>query len=87
MRSPTVRRNRIVNNTGCSGVGIAISFGSALIQGNVISDNNRQGCSGGLAAAVSSLSGQVRLKFSTTLSPITPQTKAAESLFGRQVHP
>src|SRR6188474_3408301 len=46
--SPTVRRNRIVNNTGCQGVGIAISFGSPVIQGNIIRDNIGSGCSGGV---------------------------------------
>ena len=46
--SPTVRRNRIVNNSGCSGVGIAINFGSPVIQGNIIRDNIGSGCSGGV---------------------------------------
>ena len=37
--SPTVRRNRIVNNAGCTGSGISIDFASPLIQQNVISGN------------------------------------------------
>ena len=51
MGSPTVRRNRIVDNIACSAAGIAIDSGSPLIQGNVISDNNTQGCTGGTGGA------------------------------------
>ena len=51
--SPTVRNNRIIGNVSCSpGVGINIESGNALIQGNLISDNNTQpGCSGGSGGA------------------------------------
>ena len=45
--SPTISANMIINNTGCDGLGIGIGFGSPLIQGNVISDNIRSGCTGG----------------------------------------
>ena len=47
--SPTIRRNRIIDNTACSatGVGIYIDGGNALIQGNLISGNSNQGCTGG----------------------------------------
>jgi|GEM_PF-918409 len=46
--SPTIRRNRILNNITCfGGAGISISSGSPIIQGNLISNNFTQGCSGG----------------------------------------
>ena len=46
--SPTIRHNHIVNNVGCAGgVGISITSGSPVIQGNFISGNFTQGCSGG----------------------------------------
>jgi hypothetical protein len=45
--SPTIRHNRIVNNSSCGGVGISINTGSPLIQSNVISDNVNHDCTGG----------------------------------------
>ena len=50
--SPTIRNNRIIGNVACAqGVGINIDSGNALIQGNLISGNNTQGCSGGSGGA------------------------------------
>src|SRR5262249_33972447 len=50
--SPTIRNNRIIGNVSCAeGVGINIASGSPLVQGNVISDNSTQGCSGGSGGA------------------------------------
>lgn len=46
--SPTIRGNRVIDNVGCSGIGIDVSFGSPLIDGNVVSGNVRSGCSGGV---------------------------------------
>jgi len=45
--SPTVTFNRVVDNVGCDGLGIAVGFGSPLIQGNTIGNNLRTSCSGG----------------------------------------
>jgi len=45
--SPTITGNRIVNNTGCSGIGIYSSFGSPVIEGNFIDGNRQLGCTGG----------------------------------------
>lgn len=45
--SPTITGNSIVDNRACVGLGISIRFGSPLIQGNTISRNVQQGCSGG----------------------------------------
>lgn len=48
--SPTIVDSRIVDNFGCSGVGINSYFGSPLLEGNVISRNvsyGRTGCRGG----------------------------------------
>jgi uncharacterized protein (TIGR03437 family) len=45
--SPSILSNRIVNNKGCEGGGIFISFGSPLIQFNTIGNNAAgQGCAG-----------------------------------------
>jgi parallel beta-helix repeat protein len=45
--SPTITDNRIIANGACNGGGISIYGGTALIQRNVISHNNRSGCFGG----------------------------------------
>jgi parallel beta-helix repeat protein len=37
--SPTIANNKIINNLGCSGIGIGVYFGSPVIQGNVITQN------------------------------------------------
>ena len=50
--SPTVQRNRIVNNRGCGGAGIMIYDGSPLIQANTISGNTTSGCSGSGGAGI-----------------------------------
>src|SRR5216683_2786280 len=38
--SPTITNNTIIGNTSCGGAGIGIKFGSPLVQGNVITQNN-----------------------------------------------
>ena len=45
--SPTITNNVVTENTACNGLGISVRFSSALIQGNTINRNVRQGCSGG----------------------------------------
>src|SRR5206468_1291204 len=40
------------SNKACAGVGIAVSFGSPLIEHNVISDNTQAGCSGGIGGGI-----------------------------------
>lgn len=55
--SPTVRNNLIVNNRACTGVGVSISFGSPLVEGNTISGNVQSGCSGGIGGGGVSIGG------------------------------
>ncbi len=55
--SPTVTRNKIINNRACTGAGIAISFGSPIVQGNTISNNVQAGCSGGIGGGGISIGG------------------------------
>ncbi|WP_026362143.1 PKD domain-containing protein [Geopsychrobacter electrodiphilus] len=55
--SPTLTNNIITMNQACTGSGIAIGFGSPLIQGNRISDNVQAGCSGGIGGGGISLRG------------------------------
>jgi hypothetical protein len=43
----TVARNVITQNTGCDGIGIGIIAGSPVVAGNLITMNQRAGCSGG----------------------------------------
>ena len=45
--SPAITFNKVVDNVGCDGIGIAVGFGSPLIQGNIINNNQRTNCSGG----------------------------------------
>jgi hypothetical protein len=56
--SPTITNNRIVNNHACTGIGISVSFGSPLIQGNLISGNSQVGCSGGIGGGGISIGGK-----------------------------
>lgn len=42
--SPSILSNRIINNKSCEGGGIAVAFGSPLIQYNTISNNTVSGC-------------------------------------------
>jgi hypothetical protein len=44
--SPTIAGNWIVNNGACTGAGVSSSFGSPLIQDNLIARNFVYGCSG-----------------------------------------
>jgi hypothetical protein len=50
--SPTVADNWIVGNGACSGAGVYSSFGSPLIQGNLIARNFLYGCTGGFGLGV-----------------------------------
>lgn len=45
--SPTITGNVIADNRACTGIGVSIVFGSPLVQGNTITGNVQQGCSGG----------------------------------------
>lgn len=55
--SPTITRNKILNNRACVGAGIAIGFGSPIVQGNTISNNVQAGCSGGIGGGGISVRG------------------------------
>lgn len=55
--SPTIRGNQVIDNIGCSGIGIDVYFGSPLIEGNVVSGNVRSGCSGGVGGGGISIGG------------------------------
>lgn len=51
--APTVINNVIDDNRACSeGAGITIAFSSPLIEGNVISNNQQIGCSGGSGGGI-----------------------------------
>jgi parallel beta-helix repeat protein len=55
--SPTIEKNIITNNQACVGAGIAISFGSPIVQGNTITKNVQGGCSGGIGGGGISIGG------------------------------
>jgi hypothetical protein len=50
--SPTITNNKIINNTGCEGIGIGVQSGSPVIQGNLIDHNTVTTCSGGDGAGI-----------------------------------
>lgn len=50
--SPTITNNTITANKGCQGIGITVSFGGALVQGNTISSNTQSGCTGGSGGGI-----------------------------------
>jgi photosystem II stability/assembly factor-like uncharacterized protein/5-hydroxyisourate hydrolase-like protein (transthyretin family) len=45
--SPTIRNNKIINNTACIGIGVSVSNGSPIVRENLISNNYQSGCSSG----------------------------------------
>jgi len=73
--SPTIQNNLIWNNRACNGIGIHISFGSPLIQGNTITTNTRTGCSGGIGGAGLAINGP-------TTAQILNNVITHNSLFG-----
>jgi parallel beta-helix repeat protein len=46
--SPLIEGNRIIDNEGCTGVGIAARFSGATIRDNVIARNRQVSCGGGV---------------------------------------
>jgi serine protease len=58
---PVIRRNHISDNVGCSGMGIEVANGSAVVHGNIIRNNHRNKCLGseGAGMAVSGVDVQV----------------------------
>jgi parallel beta-helix repeat protein len=55
--SPTIANNAITHNAACNGIGIAVRFGSPIIQKNKIIFNVQQTCSGGIGGGGISLGG------------------------------
>ncbi len=55
--SPTIINNRIINNTACNGAGVELSFSSAVLRSNIISNNAQAGCSGGIGGGGLSIGG------------------------------
>jgi len=59
--SPTIEYNTIQDNSACTGAGIYINGGSALVSGNLIQNNTQGGCSGGSGGGGILLSGAARI--------------------------
>jgi parallel beta-helix repeat protein len=82
--SPTITNNTIRSNNACNGVGIGVSFGGPLIQGNTISNNLQIGCSGGTGGGgilVGGESSGTRIIHNTIMNNFMPSGGGGISLF------
>jgi hypothetical protein len=78
--SPTIRRNRVTESTGCSATGIRMVSSSAIIQYNIISDNQYQGCTGSGGGVVVTQPGSAQI-----LDNVISNNKTGSSAGGIQL--